>query len=69
MYNEGISKSGDIIDLAVTHEIIEKAGAWFAYAGAKIGQGREAAKQYLSDNPKIMDEIAKKIREAAAKES
>jgi recombination protein RecA len=68
MYNEGISRAGDIIDLAVEHGIVEKAGAWFAYNDAKIGQGREAAKQYLSDNPKAMEEISKKIREAAAKE-
>lgn len=68
MYNEGISKSGDIIDLAVTREIIEKSGAWFAYKNEKIGQGREAAKDFLSKNPKVMEEIAKQIREAAAKE-
>jgi recombination protein RecA len=61
MYNEGISKSGDILDLAVERNIVEKSGAWFAYNGAKIGQGREAAKQYLQDNPKIQDEIAKKV--------
>ncbi|MGH7195654.1 MAG: recombinase RecA [Candidatus Saccharimonadales bacterium] len=69
MYNEGISKSGDIIDLAVAQEIIEKSGAWFAYKGQKIGQGREAAKDYLSKNPKIMAEIAKQIKEAADKEN
>lgn len=69
MYNEGISKSGDILDLAAAKEIVEKSGAWFAYNGAKIGQGREAAKQYLQDNPKIMDEIAKKVLEASKKES
>jgi len=68
MYNQGISKSGDIIDLAVNSEIIEKSGAWFAYKGEKIGQGREAAKEYLNKNPKAMDEIAKAIREAVAKE-
>jgi recombination protein RecA len=68
MFNEGISRSGDIIDLATTAGIIEKAGAWFAYKGEKIGQGREAAKQYLSNNPKAMDEIAKQVKEAAAKE-
>lgn len=65
MYNEGISKSGDIIDLAVNHAIVEKSGAWFAYNGEKIGQGREAAKEYLDKNPKVMAEIAKKIRAAA----
>ena len=65
MYNEGISRSGDVLDLSVTYEIVEKAGAWFAYKGAKIGQGREAAKQYLKENPKVMEEIAGKVREAA----
>ncbi len=66
MYNKGISRSGDIVDLGVLHEIIEKAGAWFAYNDAKIGQGREAAKTYLEENPKTMEEVAKKIREAVA---
>ncbi|MGH7157978.1 MAG: recombinase RecA [Candidatus Saccharimonadales bacterium] len=68
MYNEGISKSGDVLDLAVTHNIVEKSGAWFAYKDAKIGQGREAAKTYLQENPKVLEEIAKKVREAATKE-
>lgn len=71
MYNQGISASGDILDLATANDIVEKSGAWFAYGGEKIGQGREAAKQYLSDNPKVMAEVAKKVREAsvaAAKE-
>jgi recombination protein RecA len=68
MYNEGISKSGDVLDLAVEHNIVEKAGAWFAYNEAKIGQGREAAKQYLQDNPKVMDEIAKRVTVEASKE-
>jgi recombination protein RecA len=68
MYNQGISRSGDILDLAVTNDIVEKAGAWFAYDGGKIGQGREAAKTYLEENPKVMEEIAKKVRETAVKE-
>lgn len=68
MYNEGISRSGDIIDLATARDIVEKSGAWFSYGGAKIGQGREAAKGYLSENPKVMEEIAKKVREAAKQE-
>src|SRR5499433_2011734 len=55
MYNEGISKSGDILDQAVNRNIVEKSGAWFAYNGEKIGQGREAAKKYLQENPKVMD--------------
>lgn len=68
MYNQGISKSGDILDLAAEQEIVEKSGAWYAYDGAKIAQGREAAKKYLEDNPKIMDKIAKQVTEASEKE-
>jgi recombination protein RecA len=71
MYNQGISTSGDILDLAVKDNIVEKSGAWFAYNGEKIGQGREAAKTYLQENPKVQGEIASKVRtaaEAAAKE-
>ncbi len=67
MYNQGISKSGDVLDLATTDNIVEKSGAWFAYKGEKIGQGREAAKTYLQENPKVLEEISKKVREAAAK--
>ena len=61
MYNEGISRSGDVLDQATNKNIVEKSGAWFAYGGEKIGQGREAAKAYLQDNPKVMAEIAKKV--------
>ncbi|HRQ86652.1 MAG TPA: recombinase RecA [Candidatus Saccharibacteria bacterium] len=68
MYNEGISKTGDVLDLAVQHEIVGKSGAWFDYADAKIGQGREAAKQYLADNPKVLVEVEKKVREKVSKE-
>jgi len=68
MYNQGISTSGDILDLAVKFNIVEKAGAWFAYNGEKIGQGREAAKTYLQENPKVQNEVAVKVREAAEKE-
>jgi len=68
MYNEGISKAGDILDLAVAHNIVDKSGAWFAYNDQKIGQGREATKTYLQQNPKVMEEIAKKVRDAASKE-
>lgn len=67
MYNEGISRTGDVLDLAVEHGIVGKSGAWFDYAGAKISQGREAGKQYLLDNPKVMKEIEKKVRAALAK--
>ena len=65
MYNEGISKSGDILDQAVLKNIVEKSGAWFAYGGEKIGQGREATKTYLQQNPKVMNEIAQKVMAAA----
>ncbi|MCA9337482.1 recombinase RecA [Candidatus Saccharibacteria bacterium] len=68
MYNQGISKSGDVIDLAVANGIVEKAGAWYAYKDEKIGQGREAAKAYLEENPKVLDTIAKQVAEAASKE-
>lgn len=63
MYGEGISATGDTLDLAVQHGVVDKAGAWFAYKDQKIGQGREAAKQYLKDNPKLITEIDKTVRE------
>lgn len=68
MYNQGISTEGDILDLATDKGIVEKAGAWFAYGGENIAQGREAAKQYLKDNPKVLKEIDKKVREASSEE-
>jgi recombination protein RecA len=68
MYNEGISRSGDVLDLAAEHDIVEKAGAWYAYNDQKIGQGREATKKYLEENPKVLDEIAKKVMTEASKE-
>jgi recombination protein RecA len=68
MYNKGISRSGDIVDLGVTYNIVEKAGAWFAYGESKIGQGREAAKAYFEENPTVMEEVAEKIRIAVEKE-
>lgn len=67
MYNEGISATGDAVDLGVQYGIVGKAGAWFDYNDGKIGQGREAAKKYLKDNPKVMDEIIKKVKAEAAK--
>lgn len=66
MYNEGISRSGDVLDQAVARNIVDKSGAWFAYNDQKIGQGREAAKTFLNENPKIMAEIDKKVRSAAS---
>ena len=63
MFGKGISKEGDIVDLASNVGIINKSGAWFAYEGNKIGQGRENAKQYLRDNPAVCDEIENKVME------
>ena len=68
MYNQGISREGDILDLATNLEIVRKSGAWFEYDGANIAQGREAAKQYLRDNTKVMDKIASEVRKAAQKD-
>ena len=62
MYGEGISKIGNIFDMAVNLDIIEKSGSWFSYNGNRIGQGRENVKKYLQDNPDILDEIEKKVR-------
>jgi len=62
MFGEGISREGDILDLAASSEIINKSGSWYAYEDAKIGQGRENAKQFLKQNPEIMVEIEKKVR-------
>ena len=63
MYNEGISKTGDILDLAVQHEIVAKSGAFFKYNDETIGQGRDKAKEYLKQNPEILAEIDAKVRE------
>jgi len=63
MYGEGISKTGEIIDLGVNANVIEKSGAWFSYKGERIGQGRENTRKFLKDNPKIAAEIEKKIRD------
>ena len=62
MFGKGISKAGDVLDLAVNIGVVNKSGAWFAYNDAKIGQGRENAKKYLLDNPAVMDEIEAKVR-------
>lgn len=63
MFGAGISTEGDILDLAAENNIINKSGAWYAYEGNKIGQGRENAKQYLKDNPQICTEVERKVRE------
>ena len=61
VYGEGISRTGEIIDLGVSLDIVGKAGSWYSYSGTKIAQGREGAKQFLLDNPELMEEIADKI--------
>lgn len=63
MFGEGISREGDILDLAVAQEVIQKSGAWFAYLGEKIGQGRENAKIYLKENPEVLAEVEQQVRE------
>ena len=63
IYGKGISKSGNILDLGVNLDIVEKSGSWFSYNGARIGQGRENAKKYLEENPEVMAEVEKKVRD------
>jgi len=63
MYGEGISKTGEIIDLGVENSLIEKSGSWFSYNGSKLGQGRESVRNLLKDNPELMDELESKIKE------
>ena len=62
MFGKGISREGDVLDLAANLNIIVKSGAWYAYEGSKIGQGRENAKLYLEENPDVMEEIIHKVR-------
>ncbi len=69
MYNEGISKTGDVVDLGVLHGIVGKSGAWFDYNDAKIGQGREATKKYLKEHPDVLAEIEEKVRAKVAAEN
>ena len=61
IYGKGISRDGEVLDLAVENDIVEKSGAWYAYKGEKIGQGRENAKTYLTTHPDIMEEITQTI--------
>jgi len=67
MYGKGISKSGEILDLAVDHGIINKSGSWFSYGDTKLGQGRDTVKELIEDNPELMDELELKIKEALSK--
>ncbi|MCB9427054.1 MAG: recombinase RecA [Flavobacteriales bacterium] len=64
MYGEGISKVGEILDLAVEYDIIKKSGSWFSYGDTKLGQGRDAVKVLIKDNPELMDELEEKVKEA-----
>jgi recombination protein RecA len=63
-YSEGISRAGEVLDLGVENQIVEKSGAWYSYDGTRIGQGRENAKEYLKNNPDAMNEIEQKVMEA-----
>jgi len=62
MYGKGVSKVGEILDVAVEHEIVKKSGSWFSYEDTKLGQGRDAVKQMIKDNPELMDELEEKIK-------
>ena len=62
IYDKGISRDGEVLDLAVDKDIVDKSGAWYAYKGEKIGQGRENAKRYLVEHPDIMNEITEAIK-------
>ena len=64
MFGQGISREGDVLDLAANLGVINKSGAWYAYNGVKIGQGRENAKTYLKENPQVMEEVEMKVRES-----
>lgn len=64
MFNQGISREGDVLDLAIAKGIMTKAGAWIAYEGTNVAQGREAGKQYLKDNPKVLEKVAKEVKDA-----
>ena len=69
MYGEGVSKVGEILDIAVEFEIIQKSGSWFSYEETKLGQGRDAVKQMIKDNPDLMDELETKIKAAVKSEA
>ncbi len=63
MYGEGISKAGEILDLGVDLEVIDKSGSWFSYNGNRLGQGRDAVKDLIKDNPELMEELEAKIKD------
>ncbi|HKG97179.1 MAG TPA: recombinase RecA, partial [Pyrinomonadaceae bacterium] len=62
MYGEGISREGDLLDLAVVQRVVEKSGAWFSYKGERLGQGRENSKQSLKDHPEVLQRIEKEVK-------
>ena len=62
MYGQGVSKVGEILDVAVEHEIVKKSGSWFSYDDTKLGQGRDAVKNMIKDNPELMEELEEKIK-------
>ena len=64
MYGEGVSKVGEILDIGVTYGIIKKSGSWFSYGDTKLGQGRDAVKNLIKDNPELAEELEVKIKEA-----
>jgi recombination protein RecA len=63
IYGEGISREGDVLDLAVERNMVEKSGTWYAFGGQRIGQGRENAKQFLKENPKVLEQMEKEVLE------
>ncbi len=69
MYGQGISKSGEIVDIGVEQDVIQKSGSWFSYNGNKLGQGRDAVKVIIEDNPELMEELEKKIKEKLSSNS
>jgi len=64
MYGNGISRSGEVVDMGVDLDVIKKSGSWFSYGESKLGQGRDSVKQLIDDNPELMEELEGKIREA-----
>ena len=66
MYGEGVSKVGEILDTAVDLDIIKKSGSWFSYGDTKLGQGRDAVKDIIKDNPELTEELENKVKEAIA---
>ncbi len=67
MFGEGISRTGEIIDMGVDNGILTKSGSWFSYGETRLGQGRESVRQIINDNPELMEELSLKIRESQKK--